>query len=345
MPAAQHAVGRPRRQHRLPARGQASRCARAAARPAQAGLDRRVRVGRHDPLRRAAAHREPARGVPRDRQQPHRRRRLPAPHHLGVDDRLPRAAHRGAARRARAPLARRLRAHAARLLLVPRRRDGAPALAPAPAEPARDPRDRAAQELGRRPRPRHGRRHDLPRVHGRVRGGDRARRGRRRGAGRALPEQVGRSACSRSSPRRGASRRGCSSCGTRATRPGSPRRARGRPWDDVALEALAAALDGLEERFGRDPDGGAGAACTASSSRTRSAQANPLFRRIFNRTVEAGGASETVTQNGYLADRAVQGRVGTRLPDARRPRRPAPLALAAHHRPVGPARLARTTTT
>ncbi len=27
----------------------------------------------------------------------------------------------------------------------------------------------------------------------------------------------------------------------------------GRTWDDVALEALEKALDGLEERFGRDP--------------------------------------------------------------------------------------------
>ena len=58
--------------------------------------------------------------------------------------------HRGAAGRARAAFARRLRAHAARLLLAARHRDRAPALAPAPRPPARDPRDRAPQELGRR---------------------------------------------------------------------------------------------------------------------------------------------------------------------------------------------------
>ena len=70
------------------------------------GLDRRVRVGRHDSLRGPPAGREPARRVPRHRQQPHRRRRLSAPHHLGVDDRLPGAADRGDAGRARAPLRR-----------------------------------------------------------------------------------------------------------------------------------------------------------------------------------------------------------------------------------------------
>ncbi len=52
----------------------------------------------NDPVRRPAADREPAAGLHRHREQPHRRRRLPAPHHLGVDDRLPRAPHRGAAR-------------------------------------------------------------------------------------------------------------------------------------------------------------------------------------------------------------------------------------------------------
>ena len=35
--------------------------------------------------------------------------------------------------------------------------------------------------------------------------------------------------------------------------------------------------------------------------------ANPLFRRIFNRKVEAGGASETVTQNGYLPTEPFKG--------------------------------------
>ena len=81
-------------------------------------------------------------------------------------------------------------------------RDRPPALAPAP------PRQREVRAIERLKSwdgnldPRHDRGHDLPRVHGRVRGGGRARRGRRTSARRALPEQVGRRACSRSSPRR-----------------------------------------------------------------------------------------------------------------------------------------------
>ena len=60
---------------------------------------------------------------------------------------------------------------------IPGSRDGAPALAPASGPPARGPGDRAPQELGREPRSRYGRRHDLPCVHDRVRRGGRARRG------------------------------------------------------------------------------------------------------------------------------------------------------------------------
>ena len=74
-------------------------------------------------------------------------------------------------------------------------------------------------------------------------------------------------------------------------------------------------------------------------------RANPLFRRIFNRKVEAGGASETVTQNGYLATepfKGVWGPVYRMLADLGDP---APLALAADHRAVRASRLAPTTTT
>ena len=113
----------------------------------------------------------------------------------------------------------------------------------------------------------------------------------------------------------------------------------------MALEALEQALDGLEERFGRDPARWRWGRVHSVEFTHPFGQANPLFRRIFNRCVEAGGASETVTQNGYLADGAVQGRVGARVPDAGRPRRPAALALAADHRAVRASRLAPTTTT
>jgi penicillin G amidase len=81
----------------------------------------------------------------------------------------------------------------------------------------------------------------------------------------------------------------------------SSERPEGRPWDDVALEALEAAIDGLEERYGRDPDRWRWGRVHGVEFAHPFGAANPVFRRIFNRSVETGGASETVTQNGYLA--------------------------------------------
>ena len=131
--AAQHALGRQRRKHRLQAGRQA------------AGAPRRLRptcrkpgwTGEFEwdgtvPYEELPERRQPGQRLPRHGQQPHRRRRLPAPHHLRVDDRLPRPADRGDARRARAALARGLRAHAARRLVAPGHRDGPPAVAAAP---------------------------------------------------------------------------------------------------------------------------------------------------------------------------------------------------------------------
>jgi penicillin amidase len=81
----------------------------------------------------------------------------------------------------------------------------------------------------------------------------------------------------------------------------TPERPAGRSWDDVALEALEQALDGLEERFGREPAKWRWGRVHHVEFMHPFGQANALFKRIFNRSVEAGGASETVTQNGYLA--------------------------------------------
>jgi penicillin amidase len=81
----------------------------------------------------------------------------------------------------------------------------------------------------------------------------------------------------------------------------SPADPDGRSWDDVALEALAAALDGLERRFGREPERWRWGRVHGIRFSHPFADANPLFERIFGRRVEAGGASETVLQNGYPA--------------------------------------------
>jgi penicillin G amidase len=75
----------------------------------------------------------------------------------------------------------------------------------------------------------------------------------------------------------------------------------GRGWNDVALESLEQALDGLEQRFGRNPDRWRWGRVHMAEFMHPFGAANPIFRHIFNRKVEAGGASETVTQNGYLA--------------------------------------------
>jgi penicillin amidase len=81
----------------------------------------------------------------------------------------------------------------------------------------------------------------------------------------------------------------------------SPEHPDGRPWNEVALESFEKALDGLEERFGRNQEKWRWGRVHAAEFMHPFGAANPVFRRIFNRSVEVGGASETVTQNGYLA--------------------------------------------
>jgi penicillin G amidase len=80
----------------------------------------------------------------------------------------------------------------------------------------------------------------------------------------------------------------------------SPQQPDGRGWNEVALEALEKALDGLEERFGDNPDRWRWGRVHAAEFMHPFGAANPVFRRIFNRKLEVGGASETVTQTGYL---------------------------------------------
>jgi penicillin amidase len=73
----------------------------------------------------------------------------------------------------------------------------------------------------------------------------------------------------------------------------------GRPWDELALEALAGALDDLEERFGRDPEGWRWGAVHEMEFPHPLGDANPLLRRLLNRRLRAGGAQETVSQIAY----------------------------------------------
>jgi penicillin amidase len=104
----------------------------------------------------------------------------------------------------------------------------------------------------------------------------------------------------------------------------SAERPEGRPWDEVALEALSAALDGLEKRFGHDQARWRWGRVHGVEFAHPFGSANAVFRRIFNRRVEAGGASETVTQNGYLPTapfKGIWGPVYRMLADVGEPRR------------------------
>ncbi|HSS32006.1 MAG TPA: penicillin acylase family protein [Solirubrobacterales bacterium] len=73
----------------------------------------------------------------------------------------------------------------------------------------------------------------------------------------------------------------------------------GRSWDQLALEALAGALDDLEERFGPDPQGWRWGRVHEMEFPHPLGEANPVLRRLFNRRLRAGGAQETVSQIAY----------------------------------------------
>jgi penicillin amidase len=73
----------------------------------------------------------------------------------------------------------------------------------------------------------------------------------------------------------------------------------GRPWDELVVEALAGALDDLEERFGPDPEGWRWGRVHQMEFPHPLGDANPVLRRLLNRRLRAGGAQETVSQIAY----------------------------------------------
>ncbi|MFN2611922.1 MAG: penicillin acylase family protein, partial [Solirubrobacterales bacterium] len=70
----------------------------------------------------------------------------------------------------------------------------------------------------------------------------------------------------------------------------------GRPWQDLVADALRGALDDLETRFGYDESGWRWGAVHRLDFPHALGAANPLFAKIFNRSLEVGGGSETVCQ-------------------------------------------------
>ena len=73
----------------------------------------------------------------------------------------------------------------------------------------------------------------------------------------------------------------------------------GRPWDELVLEALAGALDDLGDRFGPDPEAWRWGRVHELKFPHPLGDANPLFDRLLNRRLRAGGAQETVSQIAY----------------------------------------------
>ena len=73
----------------------------------------------------------------------------------------------------------------------------------------------------------------------------------------------------------------------------------GRPWDDLVLDALRAAMDDLESELGPDQDAWRWGSVHPLVFPHALGAANPMFSRIFNRTLEVGGGQETVAQVGW----------------------------------------------
>jgi penicillin G amidase len=72
-----------------------------------------------------------------------------------------------------------------------------------------------------------------------------------------------------------------------------------RPWDELALDSLRAALDELADRFGPDPSRWRWGRVHALEFPHALGGANAILARILNRTIELGGGQETVAQVGW----------------------------------------------
>jgi penicillin G amidase len=70
----------------------------------------------------------------------------------------------------------------------------------------------------------------------------------------------------------------------------------GRSWEELALDALRGGLDDLEDRFGSDPERWRWGRVHRLEFPHPIGSANPVFAQVFNRSLEAGGGQETVSQ-------------------------------------------------
>jgi penicillin G amidase len=70
----------------------------------------------------------------------------------------------------------------------------------------------------------------------------------------------------------------------------------GRPWEGLVRDALRGALDDLEDRFGPDPEAWRWGRLHRLDFPHAIGAANPVLAQVFNRSLEAGGGQETVSQ-------------------------------------------------
>jgi penicillin amidase len=70
----------------------------------------------------------------------------------------------------------------------------------------------------------------------------------------------------------------------------------GRSWESLVRDALRGALADLEDRFGPDPEAWRWGRLHRLDFPHAIGVANPVFAQVFNRSLEAGGGQETVSQ-------------------------------------------------
>ena len=73
----------------------------------------------------------------------------------------------------------------------------------------------------------------------------------------------------------------------------------GRAWPEHVLDCLRGALDDLEERFGADPERWRWGSVHELEFPHALGEANPLLARFLNRSLQSGGAQETVKQVAF----------------------------------------------
>ena len=109
----------------------------------------------------------------------------------------------------------------------------------------------------------------------------------------------------------------------------------GRPWDGLAVEALAGALDDLTDRFGPDPVGWRWGDVHAMEFPHALGAGEPGLQQAAEPAGAGGRRAGDGLPDRLRPERSLPRGLGAELADGRRPDRPRPLALADVQRRVG----------